>query len=460
MSSAAVAGGKPPHHSRLVGAVKDYWAHVRAFSPSARLFLAAAALGGVSGGVTSLLLNLYIVSLGYPESALPGFTRFGLVGAAGGAIAGGPVVDVLGPRRSMLLGTAFAAAGAVLILLAAAPLAMGAGILLASLGSVFVYVAAPPFLIRQSTPRERPYLFGVVAAAYVVSTAVGAALGGAVPPLIRAVAPDLAAASVYRVALLLGGLLSALGIPLLALTTEAPLGGVISAKADDKRSPFAPAVLVELMRRRLLDRRFVTLTAQFVIADGLIRVGGNLVIPYLNVYFVRHLGASEALFGALRFAERALVVVATLFVAIPVTRIGPVATIVATQLLSVPMLLVLGFAPTMGIAAAAFLLRGPLMEMTQPTRDSFLMEVVPEDRRATAFAALTLAGYAIGFAASYLAERLLRNEQFHLAFAATGLLYVASAVLYWIFFRNRPEASPGRQADLTAMVAEPAPAGP
>ena len=47
------------------------------------------------------------------------------------------------------------------------------------------------------------------------------------------------------------------------------------------------------------------------------------------------------------------------------------------------MLLVLGFAPTLGIAAASFLVRGPLMEMTQPTRDSFLMELVPENRRAT-----------------------------------------------------------------------------
>ena len=76
----------------------DYWAHVREFSRSARLFLAAATLGGVSGGVTNLLLNLYIVSLGYPERALPGFARFGLAGAAAGAIAGGCIAYLIGAQ--------------------------------------------------------------------------------------------------------------------------------------------------------------------------------------------------------------------------------------------------------------------------------------------------------------------------------------------------------------------------
>jgi MFS family permease len=419
------------------------------------LFLAAATLGGVSGGVTNLLLNLYIVALGYPESALPGFTRFGLAGAAAGALAGGPVVDTLGPRRSMLAGTAFAAAGALLVLLAIGPLALGAGMLLTSAGTVLVYVAAPPFLTRHSTPSERQYLFGVVAAAYVVSTATGAALGGALPPLLRVSAPGLPDASVYRLALLAGGLLSALGIPLLAMTGEAPAAAMVDkAGASRASGVFSPAALVELVRSRLLDRRFVILVGQFVLADGLIRVGGNLVIPYMNVYFVRHLGAPEAVYGTLRFAERALVVIATLVVALPVTRFGPVATIVVTQLLSVPMLLVLGFAPTLGIAAASFLVRGPLMEMTQPTRDSFLMEVVPADRRATAFAALTLAGYAIAFAASFLAERLLRAGRFDVAFALTGALYVTSAILYWLFFRRVPQAAPHRQPDLAAVAAE------
>ena len=393
------------------------------------------------------------MALGYPESALPAFNRLGLAGAALAAVAGGPLVDLAGPRRSMLLGTAIAALGAVLILVAPSGLAIGIGMLLASLGSVFVYVAAPPFMARHSSPPERQYLFGIVAAAYVVSTATGAALGGAIPNLLRGWWGALDLATTYRAALLIGGLLSAAGIPLLWRTRESPSWTDASDEPLTGTADLTALRPSALIRALLSDRRFVVLVTEFVLADGLIRVGGNLVIPYMNVFFVRHLGAPEALYGALRFGERALVVLATLLVALLVTRYGPVTTIVVTQVLSVPMLLALGFAPTLAVAAAAFLIRGPLMEMTQPTRDAFLMEVMPPDRRATAFAALTLAGYVIGFAASYPAERLLRGGRFDLAFAITGALYVASAVLYWLFFHHRQEAAPHRCASL-AQVAE------
>src|SRR5207247_5190970 len=121
--------------------------------------------------------------------------------------------------------------------------------------------------------------------------------------------------------------------PLLAMTSEPPATAVADNEATRASQMFSPAALIDLARARLFERRFVVLVTQFVVADGLIRVGGNLIIPYMNVYFVRHLGSPDAVFGALRFAERALVVVATLLVALPVTRFGPVATIVVTQLL-------------------------------------------------------------------------------------------------------------------------------
>jgi MFS family permease len=370
-------------------------------------------------------------------------------------------------------------AGSVLVLLAAAPLWLGLGLLGVSAGSVVVYIAAPAFLMRHSTGAERPYLFGVAAAAYVVSTALGAALGGALPGLLRAALDGWPDASIYRLSLLVGGLLSALGIPLLVLTRESPAlppaqdaagsgarGTENRPAAEGKVTATAQAITAALrdLPRRLRDPAFVRLVAQFVLADGLIRIGGNLVLPYLNVFFVRHLGASEAFYGALRFGERGLVVVATLLVALLVTRIGPVATVVLTQLLSVPLLLLLGFAPTAGVAAAAFLLRGPLMEMTQPTRDNFLMEVAPAPARASAFAALTLAGYAIGFGASFVAERLLADGRFDVAFVLTGALYVTSAAMYWLFFRARPEAAPGYTgtsiaADRPAVESAPATSG-
>ena len=54
----------------------------------------------------------------------------------------------------MLAGTAVAGAGAVL-LLAVPPLSgLRLGLALISMGSIVVYIAAPPLLVRHSTPRS------------------------------------------------------------------------------------------------------------------------------------------------------------------------------------------------------------------------------------------------------------------------------------------------------------------
>ncbi|MBI3973132.1 MAG: MFS transporter [Chloroflexi bacterium] len=427
-----------------------YWSRVRTFSPNARLFLAAATLGGTGAGVAAVLLNLYIIAAGNSEGDLLRILSFGPLGAAAGAILAGPLTDLWGTKRSMLAGTALSGAGALALLIAPVPVVLRSGVALSSLGAAVVYVAYAPFLSKHSTPRERAHLFGMAAAAYVVSTAAGRLAGGFLPGTIETIMPGRTQVEYYRLALLAGVLLSALGLPMLALVVER----VRDASESRSRTGVGAAGrrLGGWLRSRLADRRLALLMAQFVVFDGLIRLGANLVVPIFNVYFVRHLGATEAQYGTLAFAERTLVVVAMLLAAPLALRRGPVAMVTFTQLLSVPMLLLLGYAPSLGIAAVALLARGALMEMTVPTRDQFLMEVFPEDARATANATLLMVGYCISFIAHRISSLLLDAGQLHTAFVLTAACYTASALLYWRFFRARPEAAPHRAIRLAALT--------
>jgi MFS family permease len=431
---------------RLRAAYVEYAGYVRRFSPSARLFLAAATLAGINAGVAGVLLNLYIRSLG-------GDVTLGQVlwaGPAGALLAGvfcGPLVDRFGPKRSMLAGTAVAGAGAVLLLAVPTLLGLRLGLALISMGSIAVYIAAPPLLVRHSTAHERKHLFAVTAAAYVVSTAAGSAIGGLLPDAITALFGPLPLADVYRRSLFAGALLSALGIPLLMLVREAPPAPVVlpGAAPAGAAAPAPPLRVLRALPALLREhRRDVLVIGQFLLADAFIRVGGNLFVPFFNVYFVEQLGASTAWFGALRSLDRTIVVVATLLVAPLAVRYGAVSTITFTQLLSVPCLLAFGFAPGLGLASAAFLARGALMEMTVPVRDSFLMEVVPERVRATANAAMTMVGQAIALVTIPVGARLLDAGRYPLACAVAAALYVVSALLYWLFFRAKPQAAPQR----------------
>ena len=427
---------------RLRAAFVEYAGYLRRFSPGARLFLAAATLAGINAGVAAVLLNLYIRSLG-SETTLGQVLWAGPAGALMAGLAAGPLVDRFGPKRAMLAGTAVAGAGALLLLAVPAVTGLRLGLALISMGSIAVYIAAPPLLVRHSTPLERKHLFAVTAAAYVVSTATGSVIGGFLPDVMTALFGPAPLADVYRRSLFTGALLSALGIPLLILVREAPRER--PAAGEPAPPPGGAgrglAGLPALLREH---RREVLVIGQFLLADAFIRVGGNLFVPFFNVYFVEQLRASTAWFGTLRFLDRAIVVVATLLAAPLAVRYGAVSTITFTQVLSVPCLLAFGFAPGLGLASATFLARGALMEMTVPVRDSFLMEVVPERVRATANAALTLVGQAIAVVTIPLGARLLDAGRYPLACAVAAALYVVSALLYWLFFRAKPEAAPQR----------------
>lgn len=465
----------------LLAAARAYTGYIQAFSPGARLFLAAAALGGLDAGVSSILLNLYVLSLGYDPAGLGALLSFGQLMAIPGALAAGPLVDIWGARRAMLAGTALVGAGALALLSGPTEMALRLGLTGTNLGGVVVLVAVPPFLVRHSSPRERSYLFAATAAAYVISTAAGKLLGVWLPVWLGAlneVAAGAVAPEIYRLALFGGALASALGIPLLFAIRETPPGVARATRASDvaqiagatgvassgndgtagndgsdghgtsdaNRGLTAAGYSLAAMRLLLATPRVIWLLAQFTIADVLIRFGGNLVLPYLNVLFIRHLGASEAWYGTLAVIERMCVVAGTLLAAPLATRFGPVATIAGTQLLDIPFLLGIGFAANLMLASAALPLRGTLMEMTVPLRDNFLMEVMPASVRATAGALLMLAGYVAGAAGARLGGILAGRDAYPLAFSITAALYAASAVLYWWWFHRRPEAAPGQSA--------------
>jgi hypothetical protein len=79
--------------------------------------------------------------------------------------------------------------------------------------------------------------------------------------------------------------------------------------------------------------------------------------------------------------------------------------------------------------------------------------VVPERARATANAALLLAGYLLAFVSTRIGGAMFESGQIGLAFGLTAAFYVASAVLYWRFFRALPQAAPGRTLRLSALSA-------
>jgi len=170
---------------------------------------------------------------------------------------------------------------------------------------------------------------------------------------------------------------------------------------------------------------------------GVDSVGGGFLSSALVAYwFLHRYGVSESAVAALFFGARVLNALSHIGAAWLARRIGLLNTMVFTHLPSSVFLLVAPIAPSAPLAAALFLAREGLVEMDVPTRQSYVMAVVPPDRRTFASGVTNLTrtgGWAVGAGIAGAAMQ-------HIALAAPlvigGLLKIGYDVALYRSFRH------------------------
>jgi MFS family permease len=122
-------------------------------------------------------------------------------------------------------------------------------------------------------------------------------------------------------------------------------------------------------------------------------------------------------------------------------RWGKMNLVIGSQALSIPFLILMGFAPQFWMSAFAYYIRLALMNMSSPVYQAFVMERVEPSARATVSSLVSMS-WNFGWAFSPTISGWLQVRYgFAPPFIGTILLYCLSIYLYWAFF-GRPEASP------------------
>jgi predicted MFS family arabinose efflux permease len=152
--------------------------------------------------------------------------------------------------------------------------------------------------------------------------------------------------------------------------------------------------------RPAVDRQTKSTVYRLTALFGLDSTGGGFLGSALVAdWFFERYGMSEAQLAGLFFAARVLNVASHLMAAWIARRIGLLNTMVFTHLPSSIFLMLAPAASTAGLAAALFLAREALVEMDVPTRQSYVMAVVPSTARTYASGLTNVArnaGWAIG----------------------------------------------------------------
>jgi MFS family permease len=410
--------------------VTTYLQRFRLFHRDVRLFLVSAALVGLAwDGMRAVLLNLYLLRLGYG----PDFV--GLVNAVGAlsfallCLPAGTLGLRWGSSNTLLAGTSLMAAG--FWLWPVAEFLGGAwrtGWLLTTsvvifLGLALYLVNGLPFLMDRTGPEDRSHAFSVHMALIPLTAFLGSLIGGALPGVFAALlGVSLEEAAPFRFPLWLAALvlLPAVWALLSVRSTDRASGRPSLASAPDTlptRAPYGLIIAIALIMALRFGGRGATTT-------------------FFNVYLDQGLSVPPVLIGVLTATGQLLSVPAALAAPVLVARWGNPRTIfwgtIGMALSTLPLALV----PHWAMAGVGFVSSAIWFSTTVGPIRVFSQELVAPRWRSTmasgfmlgaglAFAAISLVG---GYAIVALGYRTL--------FLVAAGLTAAGGIFFGLYFRK------------------------
>jgi MFS family permease len=389
-------------------------------------------------GSLSVVLVFYLIGIGLSETQTGALMTMTLVGDT--------VVSLYLTTRADRIGRR-------LVLVAGAVLMATAGIVFAETTVLWLLVLAGtvgvispsgnevgPFLpVEQAslshvaTDRTRTAVLGWYSLVGSFATALGALAAGFATRGLHQTAG--APAGRYRAVVLF---YAALGVILAALfsrlSREVEVRAVEVPRVVRKRWQATFADLSGLDRSREVVAKLAALFALDAFA------GGFVIQSFAAYWFYLRFGVDPTTLGTIFFVANILAGLSALLASRLASRFGLIKTMVATHVPSNVLLIAVPLMPTLGLAVLTLLARFSISQMDVPTRQSYLMAVVPPEERSAA-AGITGVARTIGAAISpaLVGFMFARPALINLPFFLAGALKITyDLLLYRSFVAVRP----------------------
>jgi len=404
------------------------------WSRNIRLFFLANIFYQIGTGMFSVLYNLYVHELGYPDSMIGKIVSLQSLVTALCFIPIGFLGDRASRKRMLVAGAL--CSGIVFIgraLLESESSLLATAVLTGLFAAIF-QVLAIPFLAENIAKADRMRIFSIFSASVLASQVAGSLGGGVIADAMQARGVDELLS--FKLVLLLGGLSTiAAFLPLLAIKelTRAQKEGNQAENHEHTDNQSAGS------------KGQVSFIAKFAAIQLMIGIGSGLVVPYLNLYFTNRFSISLSMMSLLLSLGQVMTILSMLIGPTLAGRVGQVKAIVIFQTLSLPFLLITGFTNLLIVASISFLFRQALMNAANPLQSAILMDRVSAKKQSIANSCMQTA-FMLGWATmgpvhSHIISSYGYYWGYAITFSITGVLYVSASMLFFLLFRGKRTAA-------------------
>lgn len=403
-----------------------YFQSIKRFMPNARLFLVSMSISQLAMAAFTVILNIYLRKLGYSKSFLGVFTTVNLLCSGLVSLPAGIFSDRFGRKRSLLIAIVlatvaglgqvfFTTSGAILLAFSA----------LRGASNTFKSIVQSPLLVENSRPHERMHLFSVNAALSHVAGFTGNNIGGLMPVFFLDalnITQNIEIAPL-RISLIISALFWLVSaIPVLFMKEASK----VDAKNKGKTG-FAVVLKNPIARNLAIHNMFIG-------------SGAGLVVPFFNVFLSEQLQASTAQIGFITGGTNLVLIVAVLITPFLVKKLGKVRSVVFTQGLSIPLLIVMALSRSLWVVTIAYWFRNSLMNMSSPVTGSFAMEIVPSEQRATTASLMSMSNNLTRAVSATVGGLMMDHIGNGSPYFGTAIIYTIAVLFYAKSFRPVEES--------------------
>ncbi|MDL2248593.1 MFS transporter [Tyzzerella sp. OttesenSCG-928-J15] len=404
--------------------IKNYISKIKMFSKNASRFIITHFLIQIMLGIFSTIMNVYLLKMGFSKSFIGTYMAYSTIASAVFSVPIGVISDRIGHKKVCIAAALILIVGTVGEVSFLIPGLLLFASFIKGIGSAAFMVVQNPFIMNNSTDKERIHVFSLNHASVCMASVLGSLLAGVLPALAALFINSSGAlisieASSLRTSLAISVIFVVLSIIPVLLIEEKPVTANTAKKGFRIKDVIHNKNILSLTFHRFL-----------------IGVGAGFTLPFFNVFLSDSFNATNEEISMITMGSRIVLTIGTLLSPLLLKKFGRMKSIIITQVLSIPTLVAITWSPNVAAVALLYWVRTALMNMSSPISNSMAMELVPDDLRSTSSSMIHMADSVGRSAAQIGGGWIMDNLSNVMPYYITGILYVLATAFFWSMFKN------------------------